>query len=74
MDFLKTINDTMMTQVQGSKQGAVLCAQGTETYFFLTAAASMVPSWMDLAVADLNRDGGVSTVSKRCSRSFMQTG
>jgi len=45
-----------------------------QAYFFLAAAASMVPSWMDLAVADLNIDGGVSTVSKRCSRSFMQTG
>ena len=45
-----------------------------QAYFFLAAAASMVPSWMDLAAAGLNMDGGVSTVSKRCSRSFMQTG
>ncbi len=45
-----------------------------QAYFFLAAAAFMVPSWMDLAAADLNMDGGVSTVSKRCSRSFMQTG
>lgn len=56
-------------------QAGMLCtAAEMEAYFFFTSTASMVPSWKDLAAADLNRDGGVSIVSKRCRRFFMQTG